>query len=201
MDVRAALDDAFSVGMFQNVQEISQFAEFVAARNLRNVVEIGTLQGGSAILWHHLSSGKVVTIDKPAGRFGGADWGYTLDKCVERSEGLTLEYPRIVPVLGDSLDLATAHRVQEILKGEPVDLLFIDGDHTRNGVQGDYNMYQALVPVGGIVAFHDVADTEMHTRDGVEVPQFFRDLQATGLETKVWRHDGTPWGGIGAILK
>lgn len=198
--VDKAVADAFNVGMFQHRSEILGFARFIANIRPRNVIEIGTLHGGTAALWHHLSTGKVITIDKPSGRFGGADHNLDLARCIDRSHRLTAAYPRIVPVLGDSKSNEVTTQVAEILNGEPVDLLFIDGDHTLQGVRDDYNLYQTLVPEGGVIAFHDIAHTELHTRDGVEVPEFFDDLAASGLTTRRWVEPG-PWGGIGAVLR
>jgi hypothetical protein len=34
--------------------------------------------------------------------------------------------------------------------------LFIDGDHTYEGVRRDFEMYSPLVRKGGIIAFHDI---------------------------------------------
>jgi predicted O-methyltransferase YrrM len=43
-----------------------------------------------------------------------------------------------------------------LLKGSEGDFLFIDGDHTYQGVKQDFQMYSPLVKKGGIVAFHDI---------------------------------------------
>lgn len=42
-------------------------------------------------------------------------------------------------------------------KPTPIDLLFIDGDHTFEGVKADIDNWIKFVPVGGVVAFHDCA--------------------------------------------
>ena len=39
-----------------------------------------------------------------------------------------------------------------------IDLLFIDGDHSFNGVIADFNMYGDLISVGGYVVFDDYND-------------------------------------------
>jgi predicted O-methyltransferase YrrM len=38
---------------------------------------------------------------------------------------------------------------------EPLDLLVIDGDHTENGVQDDWNTWSRFVKPGGVSIFHD----------------------------------------------
>lgn len=37
----------------------------------------------------------------------------------------------------------------------PLDFLFIDGDHSRQGIQRDWNDWAPLISQGGIVALHD----------------------------------------------
>ena len=39
----------------------------------------------------------------------------------------------------------------------PVDLLFLDGDHSEEGVQKDWDSWHRFVIPGGIVVFHDAA--------------------------------------------
>ena len=48
----------------------------------------------------------------------------------------------------------TLERIIVELDGNPLDFLFIDGDHY--GVEQDYMMYAPLVRAGGIVSFHDI---------------------------------------------
>ena len=38
---------------------------------------------------------------------------------------------------------------------EPLDLIVIDGDHSENGVQDDWNDWNRFVKPGGVVIFHD----------------------------------------------
>jgi hypothetical protein len=54
--------------------------------------------------------------------------------------------------------LAPQHaRVKEYL---PVDFLFIDGDHSWEGVQGDWQAWKDKIAKNGIVAFHDSVDCD-----------------------------------------
>jgi predicted O-methyltransferase YrrM len=50
--------------------------------------------------------------------------------------------------------------VATALAGEKADFLFIDGDHTVNGVKADYEMYKEFVRPGGLIAFHDIIENQ-----------------------------------------
>jgi predicted O-methyltransferase YrrM len=45
-----------------------------------------------------------------------------------------------------------------------LDFLFIDGDHTYEGVKQDFEMYTPLVRKGGLVAMHDIVPPPAYTR-------------------------------------
>lgn len=59
---------------------------------------------------------------------------------------------------GNSQDLSVVNKIKEEVKY--IDILFIDGDHTRNGVFLDFNNYQNLVTSGGYICFDDYLDKE-----------------------------------------
>ncbi len=46
----------------------------------------------------------------------------------------------------------------EAIKGwsEPIRLLFIDGDHSYEASKLDFESWSPFVPVGGLIAFHDI---------------------------------------------
>ncbi len=46
-----------------------------------------------------------------------------------------------------------AERAAAAFNGEPVDFLFIDGDHLYDGVKIDFELYKKLVRPGGLIAF------------------------------------------------
>jgi predicted O-methyltransferase YrrM len=48
-------------------------------------------------------------------------------------------------------------RLKSVLPGDgKVDFLFIDGDHSYEGVKSDFEMYSGLVRPGGLIVFHDI---------------------------------------------
>ena len=75
-------------------------------------------------------------------------------------------------IRADSHNPDTLERVKSIFE-EEIDFLFIDGDHTYEGVKQDYEMYSPLVRSGGLVGFHDVMyDTE------IQVNRYFKEIDA-----------------------
>lgn len=47
-----------------------------------------------------------------------------------------------------------------------VDFIFIDGDHSFAGLEGDWNGWSPLVAPGGIVALHDSVSSRERNIDG-----------------------------------
>jgi predicted O-methyltransferase YrrM len=195
-----ALDVAWKIGMHQHEGEIGPFAMWLESRKPHHVLEIGTLKGGTAALWHEIASGYVVSIDLPNGRFGGADHGYTDEAVAKRNAELEDRFPRIITLALDSHDVHSPQiAANHIADKEPslFDFLFIDGDHTYEGVKRDYEVYSPLVRAGGIIAFHDVLDTAVHRAAGCDVARFWNELPE---HKAVFSIDG-PWGGIGVTFK
>jgi predicted O-methyltransferase YrrM len=64
--------------------------------------------------------------------------------------------------------------VKKILEGRKLDFLFIDGDHTYEGVKGDFKMYFPLVRKDGIIAFHDIMPGPPENVGGA--PQFWHEI-------------------------
>ena len=51
-------------------------------------------------------------------------------------------------------------QVARELNNTKVDFLFIDGDHTEEGVTADYMEYKEFVRPGGLIAFHDIVESQ-----------------------------------------
>ena len=63
-------------------------------------------------------------------------------------------------IQGDSTSQETKNRLLEKLKEEKINILFIDGDHSFDGVIKDFNNYFDLVDSKGFVIFDDYNDSE-----------------------------------------
>ncbi len=81
---------------------------------------------------------------------------------------------------------------------EKLDFLFIDGDHSYEGVRNDYVMYSPFVRPGGIIAFHDVALHPPVT--GSEVHVFWNELKQGKTYREFIERGDQGWGGIGIIF-
>jgi cephalosporin hydroxylase len=190
------IDVAFSLGLQQIRSEILALTNFVAALRPQHVMEIGSASGASFYLWSKLAaeSGKKISVDLPGGVYGGE---VNADAEVRaRRDQLMLSYaPGIHLVAGDSHTQEIYHQVQSILGEDKVDFLFIDGDHTYEGVRADYLMYRDFVRSSGYIAFHDINDSEFHRANMVGVGRFWQELEGVKLEF----NEHQEWAGIGLI--
>ena len=118
------------------------------------------------------SDAEVISIDLPGGPFGGGypEWRIPLYKSFAR-----YSTQKIYLLRADSHDPSTLKKVKEILKSKPLDFLFIDADHTYEGVRKDFEMYSKLVRKGGIIAFHDIVPGP--SKDVGGVPKLWGEIK------------------------
>jgi predicted O-methyltransferase YrrM len=134
--------------------EIIQLTALVEKQRPKTVVEIGTAHGGTLFLWCSLahSEATIVSIDLPGGIHGGGypywkSWIYHRFACASQKLHL---------IRGDSQNPQTIAQLKSLLPDGKVDFLFIDGNHTYEGVRADFQNYSPLVSRGGMVVFHDI---------------------------------------------
>jgi len=124
------------------------------AAGRRRVVEIGAYEGSSAaVLCEVLEPDAELHLIDPFGEHGWAlpaGWGATegasrrvVDRARRRHDG---------PQVTWHVDYSAA--VAASWEGA-VDLVFIDGDHSEDGVRADWEGWNGFVEPGGAVVFHD----------------------------------------------
>lgn len=138
----------------QNEYELRRFLDRVRDQRPRVVVEIGTARGGMLFCFCQLAArdATLVSIDLPgAPNCGG-------QTATEREVFATFGPPsqRLHFIPADSHLPATREQLVKILAGRPIDLLFIDGDHSYEGCLADFAMYRDLVSPDGLIVFHDI---------------------------------------------
>ncbi len=132
---------------------------------MEKIIEIGTFTGGTALMWAQLieSNGVVFCLDQ---KF---DWGGP------QAYKNTPYEKYIIEMQGDTHSPEYIKIVKE--KTGLVDFLFIDGDHSYQGVKQDFFNYLPLVKKGGYVAFHDIIDSEYHRSKGCFVSPFWQEIK------------------------
>ena len=192
------INRSYKIGMTQERFEVTEFAKFISGIEPHNVLEIGCKLGGTFNILCELSTGKKISVDLPGGIHGG--WmmkghPYMGDVFMDRNSFFNMRYPDVSMITGNSHETDTLNQVEDALAGEQVDLLFIDGDHTYEGVKQDYEDYKQFVKPGGWIAFHDINDTEHHREIDVYVGKLWNELEGNKIEFNVNKH----WAGIGVI--
>jgi len=144
-------------------------------------VEIGSARGKSACYVARAlkenGSGKLFAID-PHTRtnWNDEDSVDTLDEMRRNLRALKLE--KQVQILRETSERAAA---QWLL---PIDMLFIDGDHSYDGVKRDWELFAPYVARFGVVVFHDtmweLKPDSPYSRADMGVPAFVEELREAG---------------------
>lgn len=174
-------------------EEILQMIEVVVDKKPKVILEIGTSFGGVLFLLAKAApeDAVIVSVDLPGKKGGYPEWRKNLYKgFVSKNQNLYL-------LKEDSRESSTLFMVQKILGSRKVDFLFIDGDHTYNGVKHDFMTYKVLMNNRGILAFHDIV---RHPADsGCEVERFWNEIKEDYEYSEIIKNRNQGWGGIGLL--
>jgi predicted O-methyltransferase YrrM len=193
-------DIALLYGASQKTAELTALIDFLRPYELRTVIEIGSKKGGTLVLWMLLGTpdAHILGIDLPHGPFGGGNFAAEQEHVTRKFIGRD---QRMWLFRQDSHDQATLEKLINVLANRKADLLFIDGDHTYEGVKQDFDMYSRFVKPGGLIMFHDIVDHPGFI--DCQVHRFWSEIKIghTHWEFIEPNHDigFGPWGGIGII--
>jgi len=158
----------------QRWSEISRLLELLSAHPPTTICEIGASAGGNLLLFSQVAAPNATIIS--------IDIDYTSPRQYAFPH-LARRGQRMWCLRMDSHAPKTLAKVRKILGGRPIDFLFIDGDHTLQGVKMDYDMYSSLVRPGGVIAFHDIVpDNRM--RFGVDLGSYVGEVPLFWKEAK-----------------
>jgi predicted O-methyltransferase YrrM len=134
-------------------------AELLAelARDRRRVVEIGVYEGSSAlVLVEALPRDAELHLVEPFG--GGGPWPGVMNPASEGAAKTVVERarrrrggPRV------SWHVTVSERAAGGWSA-PLDLVFVDGDHSEEACALDWELWHGFVSKGGVVAFHDARE-------------------------------------------
>lgn len=139
-------------------------------------LEIGAFAGGSAsLVASHLNVKKVISVDL------GRPINPSIPiKNVNTFKNTNCEYTYIQ---GNSQDQNIIDKVYNSVK--EVDILFIDGDHSKNGAIRDFKNYESLVKKGGYILFDDYMDSKFSPEVKIAVDELvnngsFKEFEIIG---------------------
>ncbi len=138
------------VAPFQITSEIAALLDRIRTQQPRVVLEIGTANGGTLLLFSRSAhpQATIVSVDLD----GYPAWRIPIYNRFALP-GQTMHLLR-----ADSHDPGTRALVEELLDGREIDFLFIDGDHSDAGVRSDFELFYDLVRPGGLIGFHNILD-------------------------------------------
>lgn len=178
---------AINHGALQKHEELAGLLELLEELRPQLIVELGSDAGGTLSAWMQLAP-RVIAVDLPRGPF---------------STGRPLNTHGAELLEGNTHDEATWAELRRRIRGQ-VDFLFIDADHTYDGVRADLAMYYPFLRPGGLLALHDVCVHPGNPEVGV--PQLWEELKA-GLFAHTLEvvaeltAEPRTWGGIGVLRR
>lgn len=201
MYTKKELNDIYDLCVNQKIQQRKhEWLNFIYMLNekapIQDALEIGCYDGGSTVGISRFCK-NLTTIDANMMRFNRS---VIDEKC-------NYEY------IGDN-SFSASVKEQIYKKYKKLDLLFLDGDHTYEGVKKDYENFSPLVKSGGIIAFHDIVDSQYHRNANCFVSKFWNSVKSgktykeliydnDGVKYEINDTDRNPdvcWGGIGIIF-
>lgn len=176
------LEIATKCGASQDPFELFKLMEVVDQIRPERILEIGVHRGLSIKAWRQAwPDAEIVGID--------TDFSH-------------LEFEDFMCVECDSHDPKTAELIAELSPGR-FDFVFVDGDHSLEGVRKDYEIYKNFVEDGGIMAFHDImrSPERISYHAGVECRTFFDEVKVEHANMEIWNGEASDNGpGIGVLF-
>ncbi len=186
----------------QKPEEYKPFLDFLFDNSKKKyALEIGSNYGGTACGLCHIFE-NVITLDI---------------KHHENFDKLKQLFPHYQYIIGDS----RSNDILELFKRMNIkfDFIFIDGDHSYEGVKNDYEKYKNLLASDGYIGFHDIIESSENKNNNIFVHQLWNELKETypdnhsffcNSDTHSYKKDNLfhqimssrsyeNWGGIGLI--
>jgi predicted O-methyltransferase YrrM len=140
----------------------------------RRVVEIG--------IWHGVTTARLKAAMDPRGILFAVDpfppgrLGLSLQALISRREVAGVRGPEVRWIRNTGVDAAPI-----IAGDEPVEVVFIDGDHSYEGLELDWLAWSDRVNSGGIIALHDSVSSHVRNIDDAGSVRFTREKVMSDL--------------------
>jgi len=179
--------------------EIQALCEIVRQRRPRTVLEIGTQHGGTFFLFSRVVAPDALLVSIDLASEDLKPWRSLCTNLRTKGQSVSV-------IDGDSHATSTVERVNRVLGGRKVDFLFIDGDHSYEGVRQDFENYVGFLNDPGLIAFHDI-NPDYWTRFGKrtysntgEVYRFWAEVKMKYSHTECIDNPDEDGFGIGILF-
>jgi len=169
----------------QHHAEIIPLIEWLLNKEIKNIFELGCYLRCNSSVLASVAIGKKIFLDNT--------------NAPQADQKLKAMFPDVQIHVADSHLQTSAQWVRDSLNGELFDFMFIDGDHSYEGVKQDYEMYWEFLKPGCWMAFHDINDSPTHHQMGCFVDEFWREISSQYEHMEFNAHED--WAGIGLIRK
>lgn len=183
-------------GAIQQPGEIAGLLKLLQQNPPQRICEIGSASGGTLFLF--------AQVCRPDALLISVDLALPFERGLIHAR-FANRRQRIIPIRGDSRSPQIINRVRSALRGKLLDFLFIDGDHSYDGVKADFSNYRPLVRPGGWIAFHDIV-RDFGSRYGTPttsytggVPVFWNEVKAHHRVTELIQNPDQDGFGIGLL--
>lgn len=140
----------------QDPWELAQLVDLYLRIEPRRVLEIGTNDGGTLFCWAQLAAPFSIIVSVDLGeRDQYKENAPHFDSWLAPSVGLHT-------IVGDSHATET---IKEIISYGPYDFIFIDGDHSYEGVCADWETALRVAAPRAVIALHDIICTRTPEED------------------------------------
>lgn len=181
----------------QKRSEILRLIEVVRSLRPSSICEIGAAGGGTTFMLAQAAASNATLIS--------LDLAFTESRRAAVSR-FASEEQKITCLRLDSHSPDSVRAVADCLSGRSLDVLYLDGDHSYEGIKADFQMYSPLVRPGGLIVFHDIVP-DYKSRYGIEtnsyvggVPRFWEEVKASHAKAEEIVEDYAQDGfGIGVL--
>jgi len=168
LEMRVTKQAIYQMRCIQKPLELAKAVKAVRGLDAKCVMEIGSRYGGTLHAWSRIARKDAFILS--------LDWHRKDDEHRMRSvlSSRVLPTQTFQSIWGDSHSAEIKNATREALNGRLLDLLFIDGDHTYEGVKDDFDTYSVYVRSGGAILFHDIVTNNHFQSYGVD--RFWREI-------------------------
>ena len=172
--------------------EWQQVIDVLKKMDIQYGMEIGTYGGGTFYTLCQMSNDNAVLLDLDLheGQYDNLEYKERGLKSLGKGN-------QTIHVLNnDSQEQLSFGWAANILGENKLDYLFIDGNHSHDGVKSDFEMYSPLVKDGGIILFHDIVP---HVK-GANVYDVWIEIKNNYWHKEFIEKPGEQgWAGIGVL--